>query len=133
MLYLIVGSALDYLFVGLLLISTSVIVIISAQVPCDVNFIIGLVTRITAMIQFYNKNLIAVIQLKPPRQKDAMSIFMIFFGYCLCPLGEMMKLSINKRYNGKIRRISNNQLLNIPYPSEEQRVFKIFFFFFSIV
>ena len=41
------------------------------------------------------------------------------------PLGKM-KFCINKRYNGKARRVLNNQQLKVP--CREQRVFKLSFF-----
>ena len=34
-----------------------------------------------------------------------------FSGRCLCPLGETMRFSINKRYNEKTWRVVNNQQL----------------------
>ena len=55
------------------------------------------------------------------------------FGYCLCPLGEMMKFSMNKKYNGKSGKVLNNPQLNTLYPSEEQRIFKLSCSIFSIV
>ena len=52
------------------------------------------------------------------------------FGDCPGPKAEMVKFNINKEYNGKTRRDLNNQHSKIPYPSEEQRVFKLCFSIF---
>ena len=50
----------------------------------------------------------------------------------ICSLGEMIKFSINKRYNGKARGFLNNQQLK--YPTQVKNTFfKLCFSIFAIV
>ena len=91
-------------------------------------------SRLKDTIQTCRSRIASFTILEPPREKHEMSIFFAnFFGYYPCPMKEMTKFSISKRYNGKLGRVLNNHQLKIPYPSEEQRIFKLCFCIFSNV
>ena len=57
-----------------------------------------------------------IIIVEAPKGKTGNFHLSEFFGNCPCPIGEIVELSINKRYNRKTGRAMHNQ--QIKYPPE---------------
>ena len=74
--------------------------------------------------------------MKPPREKKTKNRMPIlrFFGYSICPLGEMIKFRMKRRYNKKrkkIGRVLNNQQLK--YHTQMKNRESLFIYFLNIL